>query len=354
MTIPGVGAQPTYWQGIMIDITEQRAQDQALHELTASLRGVFLASPLAIVVFEPDGRVRHWNPAAERIFGWSAEEVVGAPVPYVPEDKAEEFAGIRTDTIAGHPLTGLETVRLRKDGSRVAVSISTAPLVGADGAVTGMLAVVDDITERRRVADELARRQRQQEAVADLGVVALEGPDQQVLLDEASRLVAERLGVQISGVFELLPDEQTLVLRSGVGWGPGLVGSYTIGRHDPSIAGYALQAGEPVTVGAVGSERPVRLRAEPRRSGGRQRRGDRGHRGQASVRRPRGARDGGVRVHDGGHPLPPGGRGDRRAVDRAGASRRPPSGRRRRTIGTWSRTVPRSCTCTAPTDPRPP
>jgi PAS domain S-box-containing protein len=132
------------------------------------------------------------------------------------------------------------------------VSLSTAALVGADGAMTGMLVVAADITERKRVADELARRQRQQEAIAELGLASLEGKDLQSLLDEAGRLVAERLGVQISGVFELLPDQETLLLRSGEGWGPGLVGSYTIGQHDPSIAGYALRVGKSVTVGGAG------------------------------------------------------------------------------------------------------
>jgi PAS domain S-box-containing protein len=246
--IPSDGDEPAYWQGVMVDITAQRAQDLALQELSESLRGVFQASPLAIIVLEPDGRVRHWNPAAERIFGWTAAEVIGRLVPYVPEDRAEEFERFRQDTIAGSSVAGLETVRIRKDGTAVDVSLSIAPLVGPGGAVTGMLGVLDDITERRRVAAELASRQRQQEAVAGLAVAALEGGELQDLLQQAAELVAATLEIPISAVLELLPDERTLLLRSGVGWRTGRVGSHALSRDDPSLAGLALESSEPVIV----------------------------------------------------------------------------------------------------------
>jgi PAS domain S-box-containing protein len=153
--IPADEPRPAYWQGVMVDITAQRVQDQALHELTESLRGVFHASPLAIVVLEPDGVVRHWNPAAERMFGWTAREVVGRAVPYVSPDKVEEFAETRRRTIAGEAISGFETSRTRKDGTLVEVSLSTAALTSPEGTVTGLLVVVEDITERRRAAAEL-------------------------------------------------------------------------------------------------------------------------------------------------------------------------------------------------------
>jgi PAS domain S-box-containing protein len=246
--IPSDGDRVTYWQGVMVDITEQRAKDTELQQLSASLRGVFDASPLAILVVEPDARIRHWNPAAERIFGWSAAEVVGEPIPYVPDDRREEFEWSIAETFAGRSIAGLETVRLRRDGTRVPVRLSTARLVGPDGTVTGALSVVEDITERKHVADELEARQRQQEAVAGLGLAALEGRDLQALLDSAAALVAQTLRIQMSSVLELLPDERTLVMRSGVGWQPGIVGSLSIARGGPSLAAHALESGEPVIV----------------------------------------------------------------------------------------------------------
>ncbi len=253
--IPADGDRPAYWQGVMVDITPQRVQDQALHELTESLRGVVNASPLAIIVLEPDGRVRHWNPAAERMFGWTAREIVGQPLPYVPSDRLDEFDQVLHRSRDGEPVAGFETIRMRKDGTEVAVSMSTARLVGPEGEIIGLVGVMEDITERTRVADELARRQQQQEALAGLGLAALEGDDPQALLDEASVIVAETLGIPLTGVLELLPDEETLALRSGVGWAPGLVGSYAVGRGIPSLASYALQAGEPVIVDDLATDR---------------------------------------------------------------------------------------------------
>ncbi|MGZ8600437.1 MAG: PAS domain S-box protein [Actinomycetota bacterium] len=251
--IPSEDDLPAYWQGVMVDITVQRVQDHAIHELSESLRRVFRASPLAISVLEPDGRVRHWNPAAERMFGWTERELVGKLISDVPEHEAREIEEVTRLTLAGQTITGMETVRSRKDGSLVDVSLSTAPFVGADGRVTGMLGIFDDITERKRVAVELARRQRQQEATAGLGLSALAAGALPALLDAASALVARTLGVSVAGVFELLPDERTLVLRSGVGWNPAVVGgSATV--EERSLSAYALGIGEAVIVHDLASE----------------------------------------------------------------------------------------------------
>lgn len=252
--IPAEGDRPGYWQGLMVDITTSRVQDQALHDLTESLRGVVNSAPLAIIVLEPDGRVRHWNPAAERMFGWSANEIVGQPLPYVPPGRRGEFDDVLAKTQGGGGVAGFETIRLRKDGSPIAISMSTARLVDRDGAVTGLVGVMEDVTERKRVADELASRQQQQEALAGLGLAALEGGDLPALLEEASALVADTLRIPLTGVLELLPDEQTLALRAGVGWRPGLVGSHALGRGVPSMATYALQRGEPVIVDDLRSD----------------------------------------------------------------------------------------------------
>lgn len=157
VVIPGDGSRPAYWQGVMVDITAQRIQDQALHEMTESLRGIFLASPLAIVVLEPDGTVRHWNPAAERIFGWRADEVVGAPLPFVPPDLSADFDRVRERTLAGEALAGWQTTGARKEGTLVEVTLSTARLLDRNGERTGFLAVLEDVTERRRHAEERRR-----------------------------------------------------------------------------------------------------------------------------------------------------------------------------------------------------
>jgi PAS domain S-box-containing protein len=164
--IPADEDMPAYWQGVMVDITAQRVQDVALHELTESLGGVFNASPLALIVLEPDGRVRHWNPAAERMFGWTAAEVVGGTLPYVPEHKKEEFERLMRQELAGGSIAGFETTRMRKDGTMIEVSLSVASLHDAEGRVAGMLGVVEDISERLAAHEALAERAEQLERLA--------------------------------------------------------------------------------------------------------------------------------------------------------------------------------------------
>ncbi|HZD18684.1 MAG TPA: PAS domain S-box protein [Actinomycetota bacterium] len=179
--IAAADGRPGYWLGVMVDITPQRAADAALRELTESLRGVFVASPLAIMVLAPGGTVRHWNPAAERMFGWTADEVIGRPLPYVPQDKQEEFARLRARVIDGEAFSGVEVTRVRKDGSPIEVSLSTAPSYDGDGNVEGIVAVIEDITDRKRAEAERRRAIESQLRLATR-LEALHEIDRNVLL----------------------------------------------------------------------------------------------------------------------------------------------------------------------------
>ncbi len=195
------GDRPGYWQGIMVDVTATRVQDEALHELTESLRGVFGASPLAIIVLEPDGRVRHWNPAAERMFGWTALEIVGQPLPYVPADLGQEFLDVLERSRSGERVTGFETIRLRKDGTPIAVSMSTARILDADGAVTGLIGVLEDITDRHRAEEDRAlAHERQRRLAARLEL--LHQLDRDLL---SSEVIDEVAGRALGHLAQLVP-----------------------------------------------------------------------------------------------------------------------------------------------------
>jgi hypothetical protein len=93
--------RPLYWQGVMLDITAQRMADAAVHGLAESLRGIFAASPLPITVLNRDATVRHWNPSAERLFGWTEAEVVGRALPQVPADASPAFDELLARATAG-------------------------------------------------------------------------------------------------------------------------------------------------------------------------------------------------------------------------------------------------------------
>ena len=122
-------------------------------------RALVNAAPMAVISADTCGKITAWNPAAERIFGFPASEVVGTIVSsLVPPEKFEEQVAIRQRTMAGESVTGFETLRLDRTGAAFPVSISTAPLIDESGAVTGIVGVFEDISQRKRIEHELREK----------------------------------------------------------------------------------------------------------------------------------------------------------------------------------------------------
>jgi len=117
------------------------------------------ASPLAIVTFDPEGVVTMWNPAAERIFGWSRDEALGTRLPFVPAEKQAEFLALRRRALLGEAFTAPELHRRRADGSPIVVSVATFPLRRPDGTIYGILSILMDVTDHKSPGDEEAVRQ---------------------------------------------------------------------------------------------------------------------------------------------------------------------------------------------------
>src|SRR5689334_23249554 len=99
----------------------------------------------------------------------------------------------------------------------------------------------DDLTGRA-----LRLRIRQQELLAELGVLALQGTSFIEMLNHTARVTAEGLGAEYCKVMEYIPSENRLLVRAGVGWGEGVVGNATVGADLASPAGYALPTGKPL------------------------------------------------------------------------------------------------------------
>ena len=130
----------------------------ALPGSEARLRAVIESSPLAIVELDLERHVTLWNRAAERIFGWSRDEMLGRSnrvlVPPAKQAESDElFARVR----AGESLSDYETVRQRKDGTLVEVSIAAAPVRDASGRVLGNMVAYTDISERKAQEAEVHR-----------------------------------------------------------------------------------------------------------------------------------------------------------------------------------------------------
>src|SRR3954454_13102195 len=97
-----------------------------------------------------------------------------------------------------------------------------------------------------KVPDEAAKLRKQVSTLAEFGKGALHVDDVGALLQEATRLVSDAIDVDLVKVLEILPDGETMLVRAGVNWGPGVVGHAKIPANEGSAAGYALQICEPV------------------------------------------------------------------------------------------------------------
>jgi PAS domain S-box-containing protein len=122
------------------------------------LQALIDSSPLALVEFGLDTRIRLWNPAAERIFGWTREEMLGrGGLPMAPPSHRAESEELFTRVRAGEAINDFETVRQRKDGTLVAVSIAAASVRDGTGRVVGNMVAYTDITERKAQDAEIHR-----------------------------------------------------------------------------------------------------------------------------------------------------------------------------------------------------
>ena len=132
------------------EIREHRLTEDRLRQAITNLESLVKASPAPIAALDREGRVLVWNPAAERVFGWKASEVIGKDNPIVPAEEEDESLNIWERLIAGESVNGIEVRRMRRDGSRIDLSISTAAWYDADDNVTGVVGVLIDLTEQRK------------------------------------------------------------------------------------------------------------------------------------------------------------------------------------------------------------
>jgi two-component system cell cycle sensor histidine kinase/response regulator CckA len=150
------------------DVTLRRRAEVELRATAEILRAVVDDSPVAIISADLELRITRWNPAAERLLGWSAAEVVGRSfLIIVPEEEQDDHHALREAALRGEPAGTYETRRRRKDGSLVDIGVSLGALHDEAGAVNGFVAIISDMTERKQLEKRLFRSQKM-EAVGQL------------------------------------------------------------------------------------------------------------------------------------------------------------------------------------------
>ena len=144
---------------IFRDVTAQRLieRDKAERFHTARiLAAIVESSNDAIISKSLDGKIQSWNAAAERLFGFTAEDAVGKHISLViPPERIAEEERIIARLRAGQRIEQFETERIRSDGQRIIVALTISPIKDDDGNVVGASKIVRDITERKRLEDNL-------------------------------------------------------------------------------------------------------------------------------------------------------------------------------------------------------
>jgi PAS domain S-box-containing protein len=151
--------------GINIDITSRRAAEQARRHLAAIVE----SSDDAIASKDLHGIVTSWNPQAERLFGYSAQEMIGQPIrKVIPPELQEDEDRILATIARGDRIEHFETVRLTKDGRRIDVALTISPIRDEAGQIVGASKIVRDITQKKQTEHAL----RMTERLASVGKLA--------------------------------------------------------------------------------------------------------------------------------------------------------------------------------------
>lgn len=157
------GGTILYIESFAEDISEQKANEQKLQQFADLVN----ASGSAIIALTPDGLIRTWNPGAQSVYGYSAEEIEGRSLyALAPSWREAEVRQHLTRLQSGQVIQRLETEGLRKNGAVVDVAITASPIRNSDGTITGISLIARDISERKALDRRLHEQQKMLEHYA--------------------------------------------------------------------------------------------------------------------------------------------------------------------------------------------
>jgi PAS domain S-box-containing protein len=178
----GEKGRPVRMSGVSLDITERKKAEEAHSFLAAIVE----SSDDAIVGKDLRGTILSWNAGAEQMFGYTAQEIVGRPVSLLTSpDRPDEEDRILERIRAGIRVEHYETIRIRKDGQPLQLSLTVSPIRNAKGQIVGVSSIARDITERKRSEAAMARQAaalREQTELLDLANVLARDLDDRIIL----------------------------------------------------------------------------------------------------------------------------------------------------------------------------
>ena len=254
-----IGTEPTK---SLFYIPEERKNDADFHlkshldafvehrlieEKMLRLSAIVESSEEAIIGITIDGMIFSWNNGAELLYGYEAAEINGKPVLILaPPGRESEILNNLDQIRAGKRIEHFETVRMRKDGSLVDVSLTVCPIYDINNTITAISVTGHEITGRKRTEAELARHTRELEALYETSLEINSQPDLPTLLQEIVERSAELLGTSIGSLYLVNPDGETLDLKVIYNL-PENYRGVTV-RFGEGLAGRVAQNGEPLVV----------------------------------------------------------------------------------------------------------
>ncbi|WP_322679303.1 PAS domain S-box protein [Nostoc sp. DedQUE03] len=215
-----------------------RAEIAERQRTQAALQALITASPRAIFTLDLEGNVKIWNPAAERMFGWTEAEVIDHPNPIFLDDQLEEYNTLQLSILQGTTYTRIELRCFKKDGTAIDIVFSAAPLHDSDDSINGMVAVIADITHQKK----------QEEQVRLLQSVVVNTNDG-VVITEAQPI--GKPGPQIIYVNEAFTRITGYSLEEVLGKTPRILQGKKTSRTELDKVWTALSRREPVTVQVI-------------------------------------------------------------------------------------------------------
>ncbi|MDB5288781.1 MAG: two-component hybrid sensor and regulator [Phycisphaerales bacterium] len=190
--------------GTMHDITERKSEE----ELRARLAAVVESSDDAVISKTLEGIITTWNISAQRIFGYTADEVVGKSITIlIPRDRIGEEADILSRLKKGQRIEHYETVRVRKDGTLLDVSLTVSPVRDAVGRLVGASKIARDITARRQMEEALRDESRVLELLNKTGIMIASQLDLQALVQSVTDAATQLSGAQFGAFFYNVTNE---------------------------------------------------------------------------------------------------------------------------------------------------
>jgi PAS domain S-box-containing protein len=239
IVVPGVMAvagAPLLWRMVVRPL-----RDAALGE-HAKYGAVLAAAGDCLFTTDEEGRIESFNGAAERLFGYTEEAMLGRDVGLL----------LPAATLEAGLLEPEEVVGRRKDGTTFRAELSLRGVETGDMRL--FVGILRDVTDRRQAERWLEARARQQSAVATLGQEALAGRDVDAIMATAASLAAVGVGASHAAVLELLPGGKAFRLRAGVGWERDRIGRTTVSARSEVQVGFTLVSGRPVMVDDTGRD----------------------------------------------------------------------------------------------------